>query len=1638
MSTPESKIVVAIETLLRGMPKASKDVARFEKQLRSLASIRIATKPIQSAQFDKAALAAQKLLLQQQKLAVQTQELANRQERARQATERLAQAQARLNQAQERSTRAAARPQLGAQQDAHIRAFRALESERIRIQRQTDAENRRQQQAADSLQRQRSAALIAEKNRRTAAAESLQRQRSSALIKDLRDQEKAAERTAEAFRNRFQTLGSIFQKVGQSVTSLGATLSVALTAPLAALGIIGTRNAVTLDSLTRGLTAITGSAQEASIQLARLTEIAKLPGIGFQEAIQGSIRLQAVGFSAEVAERALRQFANAIALTGGGREELDRVTVQLGQLAAKGKVVAQDLKPIIEAGPAVGRALLQAFGTVNSEDIQKLGLTSQQFTDQLLDALEKLPRAAAGARNSFENFSDALFRATSAIGQAILPVLTSLIETIEPIITKLARGFSALPPVIQTLIVLFGGLAAALGPSLFLLGQLISTVGSAVTAFARLAAVGLTPTIEGFRLLIQVMRGSASLMAGQAATTAAAAGGWIALAGAVGAAVAVLAVVGIAIAAYSASQKEAVKISNEQIAATKAQIDSLQSQVKFLDGLKEGVERTADEQERLAEIYASLNVQAKIRTTAITDEEKRLAALREELNQILQLRKAEQVQQAANLAASLADTAQQIQASQQARDAVAERVQANTQLAEALTRTGKITVEQSKQLAQQGINAGQVEDAIGALNAENEALIDSQGGLIKSGKELNGTAEEQGAALKVLAQQTGLSARELLSAAKAMGLFKGNVEAALPAIERFIASEERAAKAADSFTEALRKQNEELLKAGKEADDAAKQRNDIIKAAVSLAKEASNDLQGALKFLKAFIAANPDLRAAIEKERQLAGKSFEEFIESLIGVDKLGKRGTALRNAQQQLADALLEVASANAEKLAAKQKTANDALLEANERSFALQLISYRQYLEERARLTQENLDVEIVATLEAVTRARAAQSQLLKAATKSGIPEAERTKRKAQVAEQEEKAVRAETRLAELEARRIQIAEALKQALAESAIQQEKDVRQLAIEFAELDGKIEDALNTATIERFRESLLQLGKSQDLLNKQLAAAKKAGNKDRQVEIENALKLNQSQIDLIELIKEQEFASNKLVAAQEFVRRAKDKQAELERQIGFEVENRGLKEGDAIRKRLEGERKLADSLRVVRDLIQSEIDQLNAKGVNPPQALLDFIRDTNAAIQGLGELPFSEQFRLVEKEFNRINDERIRKIQDVERAVRNRTIAEVEGQIIIRKLNNQYTADLEAQLVLLRQIAEASGQEGLKRQADDAAETVKDTKDQVADLGRQIESAGKDAFRSGLGTFFKDLITRAKSGTDAILDLLNSVADRVTEIISENLADKLFKSLFGDGESRGFFAKIGLGGAVQGATQAAAASSALATAGTAAGTALTTGGTAAGTALTTGGATAATTLVSSITAAAASFAATVAAAGAAFAAAVSSAAAANAFSGVGNFIPGNAAATGLFPAVPGGAYKFVEGGYPEAVLTTDPKHAARQFRILRAYLAETKGLFGRIKGSVIPGFESGAFITPRQTEMNLLDSITRGPSPVSTMPLAALARAGGGVSEVRLRQILVAEGLKEEFINSPELETVIVTVLHKNQHVISRMGNRRG
>jgi tape measure domain-containing protein len=279
-----------------------------------------------------------------------------------------------------------------------------------------------------------------------------------------------------------------FARAGESMQGVGENLSKWISAPLAGLAAISLKTAGDIQALQKGLTAVSGSAEASEKQFASLKEVAKLPGLGLEEAVQGSINLQAAGFNAKQAEGALKGFGNALATVGKGKAELDGVITALSQMAAKGKISAEEINQIAERVPQIRKVMQQAFGTSNTEELQKMGITATEFVDKVTVELNKLPPVAGGLKNSFENLGDSGKLALANLGDAINKNLNveGFFNSLAEKLAGLAEGFSQLNPGIQKFLIIGGAIAAAIGPVVLIFGGILAAIPSMVAGYAAL------------------------------------------------------------------------------------------------------------------------------------------------------------------------------------------------------------------------------------------------------------------------------------------------------------------------------------------------------------------------------------------------------------------------------------------------------------------------------------------------------------------------------------------------------------------------------------------------------------------------------------------------------------------------------------------------------------------------------------------------------------------------------------------------------------------------------------------------------------------------------------------------------------------------------------------------------------------------------------------------------------------------------------------------------------------------------------------------------------------------------------------------------------------------------------------------
>lgn len=230
--------------------------------------------------------------------------------------------------------------------------------------------------------------------------------------------------------------------LGAVLTGVAAGFGVLAAATAGAKGVL--EGYAEYDGLVRGLKTIEGSAGATSERLKLLRDVAKVPGLGFEEAVRGDIRLRSVGISADLSERSMRAFGNAIATVGGGKADLDGVLLALTQIQAKGKVSAEEINQINERVPQVRAAMAAAFGTADTEALGKSGISATQFIEGLVAELGKLPQVTSGARNTLDNYSDSWKQLKNTASEFAVGISTTWINDVSGAFRKAAKDLGFL------------------------------------------------------------------------------------------------------------------------------------------------------------------------------------------------------------------------------------------------------------------------------------------------------------------------------------------------------------------------------------------------------------------------------------------------------------------------------------------------------------------------------------------------------------------------------------------------------------------------------------------------------------------------------------------------------------------------------------------------------------------------------------------------------------------------------------------------------------------------------------------------------------------------------------------------------------------------------------------------------------------------------------------------------------------------------------------------------------------------------------------------------------------------------------------------------------------------------------------
>lgn len=259
---------------------------------------------------------------------------------------------------------------------------------------------------------------------------------------DLRKELNATKRQIRtAFGTNAMNLSSLAEK---SLAGIGAGM--------AALGVYAVKAAADLQSVETAFKNMLGSGEKAKDFIGELQTFAAKTPFEFDQVSKASQKFLAFGFTAEQIIPTLTAVGDAAAGVGLGAEGIDRVTLALGQMAAKSKVQAGEMLQLTETGIPAWQMLADAMNVSVSEAMDRVskgtvdaatGITAlvQGMESTFGGMMEEQSKTIAG---SWSSLMDGLQQSAAQVGLQIADALdlTDTFQYFGNILTNFASTVS--------------------------------------------------------------------------------------------------------------------------------------------------------------------------------------------------------------------------------------------------------------------------------------------------------------------------------------------------------------------------------------------------------------------------------------------------------------------------------------------------------------------------------------------------------------------------------------------------------------------------------------------------------------------------------------------------------------------------------------------------------------------------------------------------------------------------------------------------------------------------------------------------------------------------------------------------------------------------------------------------------------------------------------------------------------------------------------------------------------------------------------------------------------------------------------------------------------------------------------------
>lgn len=244
-----------------------------------------------------------------------------------------------------------------------------------------------------------------------------------------------------------------------------------------------------MESFTAAFTSFLGSSEAAQRAIANIKKDAASMPFGASELIEANQALITTGASAEEARENINALAAAVAATGGGNAELNRMATNLQQIRNTGKATSVDIKQFANAGINIF-GLLSDYAQATGQDVEDLEYDYETLTAALQMSTEEGGRYYGAMEAQAETYNGQLnsLKATiqDSLGTTFQSVSDLLKNEIFPAINRALASidFQKLSANIKSIVDAVGALLPVISAVLKLA---LGAVGDVLSAIAPIA-----------------------------------------------------------------------------------------------------------------------------------------------------------------------------------------------------------------------------------------------------------------------------------------------------------------------------------------------------------------------------------------------------------------------------------------------------------------------------------------------------------------------------------------------------------------------------------------------------------------------------------------------------------------------------------------------------------------------------------------------------------------------------------------------------------------------------------------------------------------------------------------------------------------------------------------------------------------------------------------------------------------------------------------------------------------------------------------------------------------------------------------------------------------------------------------------